>query len=33
MKCFINPQIGTDEIENNQNDNFNFDELIKINKK
>ena len=30
---FFNPQIETEEIEINQNENFNFDELIKINKK
>ena len=32
-EMFFNPQIETEEIEINQNENFNFDELIKINKK
>ena len=32
-EMFINPQIGSDDIENNQNDNFNIDDLIKTNKK
>jgi hypothetical protein len=32
-EMFYNPDLGNDETENNQNDNFNFDELIKLNKK
>ena len=32
-EMLYNPDLGNDETENNQNDNFNFDELIKLNKK